>query len=159
MAIWWLETLIRQRSQKPLFWQFGHWCWRYGGRWHRSRDICQSHYFNNPPTSGGGTMIKVTNPMAVAKATILAVWWAARPIWWRLSELLFRRFGHRTSSTSSSIGQATGVGSLLKICAYIKKSMTIRENNKKLRKNEYFIKKSSKIDKLMWVFWKSCCVK
>jgi len=59
--------------------------------------------------------------MAVAKATILAVWWAARPIRQRLSELLFRQFVHRTSSTSGSIGQATGVGSLLKIYAYIKK--------------------------------------
>ena len=26
-------------------------------------------------------------------------------------------------------------------------------------KNEYFIEISSKIDKLMWVFWKTSCVK
>ena len=32
--------------------------------------------------------------------------------------------------------------------------MTIRENNNKLMKNEYFIEKSCKIDKLMWVFCK-----
>ncbi|KAL0003305.1 hypothetical protein SO802_017086 [Lithocarpus litseifolius] len=70
---------------------------------------------------------------AVTKATILVVWasaafieatiltihppvghysavrWAARPIRWRSPEPLFWRFGHRTSTTSSSIGQATGV--------------------------------------------------
>ena len=37
--------------------------------------------------------------------------------------------------------------------------MTIRENNNKLMKNEYFIEKSCKIDKLMWVFCKSDGVK
>ena len=37
--------------------------------------------------------------------------------------------------------------------------MTIREKNKKLMKNEYFIKISCKIDKLMWVFCKSNGVK
>ena len=37
--------------------------------------------------------------------------------------------------------------------------MTITENNKKLMKNEYFIEISCKIDKLMWVFHKSDCVK
>ena len=39
------------------------------------------------------------------------------------------------------------------------KSMTIRENNKKLMKNEYFIEISCKIDKLMWMFCKSDGVK
>ena len=43
------------------------------------------------------------------------VWWAARPIRRRLSEPLFRRFGHWTSTTSSSIGRAAGVGCLLNI--------------------------------------------
>ena len=38
------------------------------------------------------------------------------------------------------------------------KSMTIRENNKKLMRNEYLIEISSKIDWLMWVFWKSNCI-
>ena len=76
---------------------------------------------------------------AVTKATILVVWasaafveaailtihlpvghylaiqWAARPIQWRLPEPLFWQFSHRTSTTSSSIGRATGIGSLLKI--------------------------------------------
>ena len=33
--------------------------------------------------------------------------------------------------------------------------MTIRENNKKLMKNEYFIEISCKIDKLLWMFCKS----
>ena len=37
--------------------------------------------------------------------------------------------------------------------------MTIRENNKKLMKNEYFIKISYKINKLMWIFCKSDGVK
>ena len=37
--------------------------------------------------------------------------------------------------------------------------MTIRKNNKKLMKNEYFIEKFCKIDKLMWVFCKSDSVK
>ena len=37
--------------------------------------------------------------------------------------------------------------------------MTIRENNKKLMKNEYFIEICCKIDKLMWVFCKSDGVK
>ena len=37
--------------------------------------------------------------------------------------------------------------------------MTIRENNIKLMKNEYFIEISCKIDKLMWVFSKSDGVK
>ena len=37
--------------------------------------------------------------------------------------------------------------------------MTIRKNNKKLMKNEYFIEISCKIDKLKWVFCKSDSVK
>ena len=37
--------------------------------------------------------------------------------------------------------------------------MTIRENNKKLMKNEYFIEISYKINKLMWIFCKSDGVK
>ena len=37
--------------------------------------------------------------------------------------------------------------------------MTTRENNNKLMKNEYFIEKSCKINKLMWVFCKSDSVK
>ena len=37
--------------------------------------------------------------------------------------------------------------------------MTIRKNNKKLMKNEYFIEKSRKIDKLMWMFCKNDGVK
>ena len=37
--------------------------------------------------------------------------------------------------------------------------MTIRKNNKKLMKNEYFIEISCKIDKLMWMFCKSDGVK
>ena len=76
---------------------------------------------------------------AVTKATILVVWasvafvettiltihplvghysavrWAARPIRRRSLEPLFWRFNHQTSTTSGSIGQATGIGSLLKI--------------------------------------------
>ena len=42
----------------------------------------------------------------------LAIWLVARPIRRRLSEPLFWRFGHWTSTTSGSIGRATGVGSL-----------------------------------------------
>ena len=37
--------------------------------------------------------------------------------------------------------------------------MTIRENNKKLMKNEYFTEISCTIDKLIWVFYKSDGVK
>ena len=37
--------------------------------------------------------------------------------------------------------------------------MTISENNKKLMKNEYFIEKFCKIDKLMWVFCKNDGIK
>ena len=37
--------------------------------------------------------------------------------------------------------------------------MNIKENNKNLMKNEYFIEISCKIDKLMWVFCKSDGVK
>jgi len=37
--------------------------------------------------------------------------------------------------------------------------MTMRETNKKIIKNEYFIEISSKIDWLIWVFWKSGRVK
>ena len=37
--------------------------------------------------------------------------------------------------------------------------MTIRENNKKLMKNEYFIEISCKINKLIYVFCKSNGVK
>ena len=75
----------------------------------------------------------------VTKATILVVWasvafveaailtihlpvghysaiqWVARPIQWRSPKPLFWRFSHRTSTTSGSVGRATGVGSLLKI--------------------------------------------
>ena len=32
--------------------------------------------------------------------------------------------------------------------------MTIRENNKKLMKSEYFIEISCKVDKLIWMFVK-----
>ena len=75
----------------------------------------------------------------VTKATILVVWasaafveaailtihllvghysaiqWAVRPIQRRSPEPLFWQFSHRTSTTSGSIGRATGIGSLLKI--------------------------------------------
>ena len=37
--------------------------------------------------------------------------------------------------------------------------MTIMENNKKMMKNKYFIEISCKIDKLMWVFYKSDSIK
>ena len=37
--------------------------------------------------------------------------------------------------------------------------MVVVRNNKKIEKNEYFIEISYKIDKLMWVFYKSDSVK
>ena len=71
------------------------------------------------------TMLVVWASAAFVEAAILtihlpvghysAIQWAARPIQRRLLEPLFWQFSHRTSTTSSSIGRATGVSSLLKI--------------------------------------------
>jgi len=33
-AVWWSEKAICRQSLKPLFWWFGHRCWRYGWRRH-----------------------------------------------------------------------------------------------------------------------------
>ena len=71
------------------------------------------------------TMLVVWASAAFVEAAILtihlpvghysAIQWAARPIQRRLLEPLFWQFSHRTSTTSSSIGRATGISSLLKI--------------------------------------------
>ena len=97
------------------------------------------HYYNSRPINDGSTMVEDTNLPPVTKATIFVVWalgafveatiltihppvghysavrWVARPIRRCLLKPLFQRFGHKTSTTSSSIGRATGVGCLLKI--------------------------------------------
>ena len=39
------------------------------------------------------------------------------------------------------------------------RAYVVERNNKKIEKNEYFIEISCKIDKLMWVFYKSDSVK
>ena len=79
----------------------------------------------NLPVFTKATILVVQALTAFVEATILtihppmghysAVRWAVRPIRWRSSEPLFRLFGHRTSTTSGSIGRATSVGSSLKI--------------------------------------------
>ena len=127
---------------EPLFWWFCHRFQQYDGRRHRFGGGRWSHYYNSRPTGDGGMMVKETNLPAITKATILvvslvwalaaffeatilpihlpvghylAVQWVARPIWRRLLDPLFRRFSRRTSTTSGSIGRASGVGNLLKI--------------------------------------------
>ena len=93
LALRWSETSIWRH-------RFSHRFQQYGGQRHQFGGGHQSHYYKSQPTGDGGTM---------------AVRWVARPILWRSSEPLFWRFGHQTSTTSGSIGRATGVGSLLKI--------------------------------------------
>ena len=90
LVVWWLETSIWRRSSKPLLQQSVHPWWQYNGRRHQSASghqshyfgslgtsgVCQSHYFNNPPTGGslfGGTVGSETNSTVFLKATISAV--------------------------------------------------------------------------------------
>ena len=100
-------------------------------------------------------VIRDIDSTAVVKDTIttigppvMAVQWSETPIRW-------------------AIGPSPQAALLAKpsvLVVYLKykfklKSITIRENNKKLMNNEYFIEWSCKIDKLMWVFCKSNGVK
>ena len=43
--------------------------------------------------------------------------------------------------------------------AHVCSLWVVERNNKKIEKNEYFIEISCKIDKLMWMFYKSDSVK
>ena len=70
-----------------------------------------------------------TNLAAFVGATILAVW--------------------PSSPQVAPLAEPPVLVVYLKYKFKLKKSMTIRENNKKLMKNEYFIKMYYKIDKLM----------
>ena len=79
----------------------------------------------NLPVVTKATILVVQALAAFVEATILTIHplvghysivrWVARPIQRCSSEPLSRRFGHWTSTTSNSIGRATGVGNLLKI--------------------------------------------
>ena len=89
-AVRWAARPIWQCSSEPLF--------------RRSR----RHYSDGSVTNSSSMVVEDIDLVAVVR-------WAARPIRRRSSEPLFRRFSHWTSTTSSSIGQVTGVGCLLNI--------------------------------------------
>ena len=103
LAIRWSKTLIRRRSSEPLLQQSVHRWWQYDGWRHQFAGSYQSHYFGSLGTGGvhQSHYLTIHPPMVTIRQ--------------RSSKPLFRRFGHRTSTTSGSIGWATGVGSLLKI--------------------------------------------
>ena len=94
LVVRWLETSVWQR--------------RYNGRRDQSSGVRKSHYSDGSVTDSSSTMVGDIDLAA-------AVRWVARPIQRCSSEPLSRRFGHWTSTTSNSIGRATGVGNLLKI--------------------------------------------
>ena len=113
LAIRWSKTSIQWQSSEPLLQYLAHRWWQYDGWRHQSVSGHQSHYFgsvgigsirrsnyfNNLPTSQslfGDTVGGKTNLVVFVRATI-----------WR--------FDHWTSTTGGSIGQATGVSSLLKM--------------------------------------------
>ena len=113
LAIRWSKTSIQWQSSEPLLQYLAHRWWQYDGWRHQSVGGHQSHYFgslgigsirrsnyfNNLPTSQslfGDTVGGKTNLVVFVRATI-----------WR--------FDHWTSTTGGSIGQATGVSSLLKM--------------------------------------------
>ena len=92
------------------------WRWRYGGRQDQFGGIRRSHYFGSHRGHYSDGSVTDSSSMVVGDIDLAAVvWWAARPIQRRSSEPLFRQFSHWTSTTSSSIGRATGVGCLLNI--------------------------------------------
>ena len=100
LVVWWSETSI--------------WWWRYGGRQDQSGGVRQSHSFGGHRSHYFDSSIINSSSMVVGGIDLAAtVWWAARPIWRRSSEPLFRQFGHWTSTISGSIGQATDVGCLI----------------------------------------------
>ena len=102
LVVRWSETSIWRR--------------RYGGRQDQSGGIRRSHYFGSYRSHYSDGSVTNYSSMVVRDIDLVtAVRWAARPIQQRLSEPLFWRFGHWTSTTSSSIGRATGVGCLLNI--------------------------------------------
>ena len=92
------------------------WRWRYGGRQDQSGGVRRSHYFGSHRSHYSDGSVTDFNSMVVGDIDLAAaVRWAARPIRRRSLKPLFRLFGHWTSTTSGSIGRATGVGCLLKI--------------------------------------------
>ena len=102
LVVRWLETSI--------------WRWRYGGRQDQSGGVRRSHYFGSHQSHYSDGSVTDSSSMVVGDIDLAAVvWWAARPIQRHSSGPLFRRFSHWTSTTSSSIGRATGVGCLLNI--------------------------------------------
>ena len=102
LVVRWSETSIWRR--------------RYGGRKDQSGGVRRSHYFGGYRSHySDGSVTNYSSIVVRDIDLVTAVWWAARPIQQRSSEPLFWRFGHWTSTTSSSIGRATGVGCLLNI--------------------------------------------
>ena len=102
LVVWWSETSIWQR--------------RYGGWQDQSGGVRRSHYFGSHQSHYSDGSVTDSRSMVVGDIDLAAVvWWAARPIQRHSSGPLFRRFSHWTSTTSSSIGRATGVGCLLNI--------------------------------------------
>ena len=60
-------------------------------------------------------------------------------------------YGQRERATNQKMGRERERARIYKV--------VVERNNKKMEKNEYFIEISCKIDKLMWVFYKSDSVK
>ena len=102
LVVWWSETSIWQR--------------RYRGQQDQSGGVRRSYYFDDHRSHYSDGLVTDSSSMVVGDIDLAAVvWWAARPIRRRLLEPLFRRLGHWTSTTSSSIGRAASVGCLLNI--------------------------------------------
>ena len=102
LVVWWSETSI--------------WRQRYRGQQDQSGGVRRSYYFDGLRSHYFDGLVTDFSSMVVGDIDLAAVvWWAARPIRRRLSEPLFQRFGHWTSTTSSSVGRAASVGCLLNI--------------------------------------------
>ena len=118
-------------------------------RRHRFRSI-------DSVTNSSNTVVEDIDLIAVVGATIttisppmMAVQWLETPIRWAI----------RPPPQTGPLAEPLVLVIYLKYKFKLKKSITIREIIKKLMNNEYFIEKSCKINKLMWVFCKSDGVK
>ena len=117
-------------------------------RRHRFRSISSVTDSSNTVVADIDSAVVVGATITTIGPLVMAVQWSKTPIWW-------------------AIGPPPQVAPLAEppvLLVYLKykfklKKYNIRENNKKLMNNEYFIEKSCKIDKLMLMFCKSDGVK
>ena len=100
LVVWWSKTSIWRR-------------W-YSGRRDQSGGVRRCHYFGGHRSHYSDDSVTDSSSTVVGDIDLaVAVRWAARLIWRRSLEPLFRQFGHWTSTTSGSIGRATDVGCLI----------------------------------------------